>query len=94
MCIYCPNIVVLYKSEDTSMINVDFMLAQRRRRLTYINPPLSIPQSEHNRSTVAQCFPKGGPMSQTVDQRQTIIGSLYCADRDCTPVRTMTQGSC
>ena len=52
------------------MINVDFMLGQRRRRLTYINPPLSIPQREHDRSmSSAQCFPNVGPMSQTMDQR-------------------------
>ena len=31
MCIDYPSIVVLYKSEDTSMINVDFMLGQRDR---------------------------------------------------------------
>ena len=69
MCIDYPNIVVLYKSEDKSMINADFMLGQRRRRLTYINPPLSIPQRKHDRSTPAQCFPNVGavgPMSQTI----------------------------
>ena len=38
------------------MFNVDFMLGQRRRILTYINPPLSIPQHKHDRSTPAQCF--------------------------------------
>ena len=35
------------------MVNVDFMLGHRRRRLTYINPTL---QRKHNRSTLAQCF--------------------------------------
>ena len=52
-----------------TMVNVDFMLGQRGRRLTYINPPLSIPQRKHDRSTPAQCFPNVGPMSQTMDQR-------------------------
>ena len=53
------------------MVNVDFMLGQRRRRLTYINPPLSIPQRKHDRSrpTPAQSFPNTGPMSQTMTQR-------------------------
>ena len=44
------------------MVNVDFMLGQRRRRLTYINPPLSIPQRKHDRPTSAQCFPNVGPV--------------------------------
>ena len=58
------------------MFNVDFILGQRRRRLTYINPSLSI---THDRSTPAQCFPNVGPMSQTMDQRQTNIGTVYRA---------------
>ena len=33
------------------MVNVDFMLGQRRRRLTYINSPLAIQQRKQNRST-------------------------------------------
>ena len=69
MCIYYPNIVVFYKSEDASMINVDFMLGQRRRRLTYINLPLSISQRKHDRSAPAQCYPNVAPMSQTMGQR-------------------------
>ena len=75
------------------MINVDFMLGQRHRRLTYINPPLSIPQHKHDRSTPAtpaQCFPNVEPLSQTIDQHYTNIGSVCRADRDCTPVITMT----
>ena len=51
------------------MVNVDFMLGQRRRQLIYINAPLSIPQHKQDRSTPAQCFPNVGPMSQTMDQR-------------------------
>ena len=54
------------------MVNVDFMLSQRRRRLRYINPPLSIPQRKHDGpiyTTPAQCFSNVGPMSQTMDQR-------------------------
>ena len=51
------------------MVNVDFMLGQRRRRLTYINPPLSIPQRKHDRPTSAQYFPNVGPISQTMNQR-------------------------
>ena len=67
MCIDYPNMVVLYKSKYT--VNVDFMLGQRRRRLTYINPPLSIPQRKDNRSTLAQCSPNVGHISQIMDQR-------------------------
>ena len=51
------------------MVDVDLMLGQRRRRLTYINTPLSIPQPKDDRSTPAQCFPNVGPMSQTMDHR-------------------------
>ena len=51
------------------MVNVDFMLGQRRRRLTYINPALSILQHEHDRSTPAKCFLNVGSASQTMDQR-------------------------
>ena len=69
MCIYYHNIVVFYKSEDASMIKVDFMLGQRRRQLTYINLPWSISQRKHDRSTPAQYFPDVAPMSQTMDQR-------------------------
>ena len=69
MCIDYPNVVVLYKSIKYSkyMVDVDFMLGQHRRQLTYINPPLPIPQCKHDRSTPAQCFPYVGPMSQTMD---------------------------
>ena len=51
------------------MGNVDFMLCQLRRRLTNINPALSIPQRRHGRSTLAQCFPNVGHMSQAIYQR-------------------------
>ena len=51
------------------MVNVDFMLVQRRRRLTYINPPLSIAQRKRDRSAPAQWFPNVGPVSKTMDQR-------------------------
>ena len=82
MCIDYPNIVVLYKSENSKyMVDVDFMLGQRHRRLTYINPPLSIAQRKHDRSAPAQWFPHVGPVSQTMDQRQTNIGSVYRVDR-------------
>ena len=50
------------------MVN-DFMLGQRHRLLTYINPPLSIPQRKHDMPTPAQCSLNVGPMSQTMDQR-------------------------
>ena len=58
------SIVVLYKS-----VNVNFELGQRRRQLIYINPPLSISERKHERSTLAQCFPNVGPASKTMDQR-------------------------
>ena len=51
------------------MVNVDFMLVQRRRLLTYINPALLILQRKQDRSTPAQCFHNVGPVSQIMDQR-------------------------
>ena len=51
------------------MVNVDFMLSQRGRQLTYINPALSILQRKQDRSTPAQCFHNVGPASQTMNQR-------------------------
>ena len=51
------------------MVNVDFMLGQRRRLFTYISAALSILQRNQDRSTPAQCFPNLGPASQTMDQR-------------------------
>ena len=48
------------------MINVDFMLSQRRRQLTYINPALSILQRKHDRSTLVQCFLNVGTASQAM----------------------------
>ena len=50
------------------MVNADFMLGQRRRQLTYINPALSILQRKHDRSTPAQCFLNVGAALQTMDQ--------------------------
>ena len=50
------------------MVNVDFMLGQRRRRLAYINTELSIIQHNQDMSTPAQCFLNVGPASQTMDQ--------------------------
>ena len=50
------------------MVNVDFMLRQRRRQLAYINPALSILQRKQDRSTPAQGFLNVGPASQTMDQ--------------------------
>ena len=38
------------------MVNVDFMLGQRRGQLAYINLALSIIQHKQDRSTPAQCF--------------------------------------
>ena len=73
------------------MVNVDFMLGQRRRQLTYNNPALSIIQHKQNSSTPALSFPNVGPASQTMDQRKTNIGSVCRTDSDCTPVRMMTQ---
>ena len=79
MCIDYPGIVVLYsqKIHSKHMVNADFMLGQRRRRLTYINPTLAILQRKHNRSTPAQCYLNGEPASQTMDQRQTNLVSVY-----------------
>ena len=51
------------------MVNVDFMLGQRRGQLAYINPVLSIIQHEQDRSTPARCFLNAGPASQTMDQQ-------------------------
>ena len=51
------------------MVNVDFMLGQRRRQLTYINPALSILQRKQDRYTPTYCFHNVGPASQTMDQR-------------------------
>ena len=48
---------------------VDFMLGQRRRQLTYINPALSILEHKQDRSTPAQCFLNVGPASQKMDQQ-------------------------
>ena len=45
------------------MVNVDFMLGQRRRQLSYINPLLSISQRKYDRPTLAQCFPNVGPVA-------------------------------
>ena len=77
-----PSIFVLYsqKIHSKHMGNVDFMLSQHHRRLTYINPTLSIIQHKHNRSTPAQRFLNVGPASQTMDKRETNIGSVYRAD--------------
>ena len=50
------------------MLNVDVMLGQPRRLLTYINPALSILQRKHDRSTRAQCFLNVGPASRTMDK--------------------------
>ena len=44
-----PSRVLLYQSYIiNTWVNVDFMLGQRRRRLTYINPALSILQRKHD----------------------------------------------
>ena len=51
------------------MDNVDFILGQRRRQLTYINPALLILQRKQNRSTQAQCFLNVGPVSQQMEKR-------------------------
>ena len=51
------------------MVNVDFILGQRRGQLTYINPALSILQRKQDGSAPAQCFHNVGPASQTMDQR-------------------------
>ena len=56
------------------MFNVDFMLGQRRRRLTYINPALSILQPKHHRTTLAQRFLNVGPASQAMDNVKSILG--------------------
>ena len=40
------------------MVNVDFMLGQRRRQLSL----LSIEQRKHDRPTLAQYFPNVGPV--------------------------------
>ena len=50
------------------MVNVDFMLVQRRRQLACMIPELSIKQHKQDRSTPAQCFLIAGPASQTMDQ--------------------------
>ena len=50
------------------MVNVDFMLGQRRRQLVYINPALSILQRKQDKFTLAKCFLNVGPASQTMDQ--------------------------
>ena len=50
------------------MVNVDFMLGQRRTQLAYINPALSIIQRKKDRSTPAQCFFNVGPALQAMDQ--------------------------
>ena len=50
------------------MVNVDFMLGQRHRQLTYINLALSILQRKRDRSTPAQSFLNVGPASQMMDQ--------------------------
>ena len=49
------------------IVNVDFMLGQRRIQLAYINPALSILQRKQVRSTPAKCFLNVGPASQTMD---------------------------
>ena len=49
------------------MANVDFRLGQRRGRLRYINPALSILYRKHDRSTSAQCFLNAGPALQAMD---------------------------
>ena len=61
LCVLTILMELYYKSQKVHsecIVNVDFMLGQRCRWLTYINPPLSIPQRKRNRSTPAQCFPK------------------------------------
>ena len=50
------------------MVNVDFMLGQRCRQLTYINPALPTLQRKQDRSTPIQCFLNFGPALQTMDQ--------------------------
>ena len=45
---YCQYCLMRYRP-----ISLDVMLGQRLRRLTYINPPLSIPQRKLDRSTQA-----------------------------------------
>ena len=50
------------------MVDVDFLLGQRRRQLAYINPALLILQRKQDRSTSAQSFLDVGPASQTMDQ--------------------------
>ena len=50
------------------MVNVDFMLGQRRRQLAYINPELSIIHHKQDRPKPDQCFLNGRPASQTMDQ--------------------------
>ena len=56
------------------MVNVDFMLGQRRKQLAYINPALSILQRKQDRSTPAQCFLNVGPASQALNIKP-ILGS-------------------
>ena len=56
------------------MVNVDFMLGQRRRQLEYINPALSILQHKQDKSTPAQCFLNVGPASQMMGQHKPILG--------------------
>ena len=46
------------------MVNVDFMLGQRHRQLTYSNTALLILQRKQDRSTSAQCFLNIGTASQ------------------------------
>ena len=52
---------------QNDMVNIHFMLGQRRRQLAYINPALSILQRKQDRSTPAQCFLNVGPASKTMD---------------------------
>ena len=63
-----------------NIVNVDFMLGQRRRQLAYINSALSIIQHKQDRSTPAECFLNVGPASQTMDQHQSNIGSVCRTD--------------
>ena len=63
-CILTILVKLLYISQkihSKHIVNVDFMLGQRRRRLAYINPTLSILQGRF--------FLNVGPASQTMDQR-------------------------
>ena len=56
------------------MVNVAFMLGQRRRQLAYINPPLSILQCEQDRSKPADVFLMLGPRRKRWTNIKPILG--------------------